>query len=162
MGAAVRTLMNDAANLARCAFSRIFIYGVCFAGLHLQFQVTYANALCSASESCRQAGFSSDANDWLGLCVGIGSAFVSMVLVLCKVYSITKYLWNVWRIFRRYQAALISRHAVLVPFKTMQDEIYWATCRLYCFLVPACLMFVWNFIWLLAKWIMETTCAKAA
>merc|ERR1712194_65076 len=89
---AVRALMNDAVNVTRCAFSRVFIYGICFVGIHLHFQVTYANILCSVdsgSDECRRAK---------SLWLGIFAAFVSMAQVLKKVFAISMYLFNVWPI----------------------------------------------------------------
>merc|ERR1712194_573967 len=92
---AVRSLMSAAVNVTRCAFSRVFIYGVCCVGLNLHFQVTYANELCMGSVSA-QCGRTES------LWVGIGAAFVSKVLILLKVCSITRYLVNVWSLAWHY------------------------------------------------------------
>ncbi|CAK0888251.1 unnamed protein product [Prorocentrum cordatum] len=80
----VRTLVNDAVNVTRCAFSRMFIYGVCFWGVHHHFQVTYTNAVCSGMKQCPNAQ--------KALWLGIASALVSMLLVVFKVVDIIRYL----------------------------------------------------------------------
>ncbi|CAK0908857.1 unnamed protein product [Prorocentrum cordatum] len=149
---AVRPLMNSAVNITRCAFSRVFIYGVCFCGTNLHFQTTYANVLCvsSASESCNGAK---------ALWVGIGAAFVSMLLVLAKIVSIAKYQRNVWAIYSRYQKVLKSEHAGLHQFSSFQGQIQAAKCRLVllsALLFSSSVLFVWIFVWLLFKWYMET------
>merc|ERR1711920_553487 len=83
---AERSLMNEAVNLVRRAFSRIFIYGVCFYGIHLHIQITYANALCAVfkedSDECQSGK---------DLGPGVLMAFVSMLLVLVKIVNITKF-----------------------------------------------------------------------
>merc|ERR1712086_172129 len=150
---AVRALMNDAVNVTRCAFSRVFIYGICFVGIHLHFQVTYANILCSVdsgSDECRRAK---------SLWLGIFAAFVSMAQVLKKVFAISMYLFNVWPIVTGYNRALKPEHAGLVRYSGMQGQIRLAQRSLLWFsalLIPTCFLFVSNFLWLIAKWYMET------
>jgi len=149
---AVRALMNSAVTITRCVFSRVFIYGVCFCGTYLHFQTTYANVLCvgSASESCNGAK---------ALWVGIGAAFVSMLLVLAKIVSIAKYQRNVWAIYSRYQKVLKSEHAELKRFSSFLGQIRDAKCKLVllsALLFSSSVMFVWIFVWLLVKWYMET------
>jgi len=150
---AVRALMNDAVNVTRCAFSRVFIYGVCFVGIHLHFQVTYANILCASgkkSDECQRAK---------SLWIGIFAAFVSMGLVLAKVIAITKYLVNVWSVVWRYNSALSSEHVRLVRYADMQGQISRAKWKLRLWttlLVPSCFLFVYNLVWLVAKWYFET------
>jgi len=149
---AVRALMNSAVTITRCVFSRVFIYGVCFCGTNLHFQTTYANVLCvgSASESCNGAK---------ALWVGIGAAFVSMLLVLAKIVSIAKYQRNVWAIYSRYQKVLKSEHAELKRFSSFLGQIRDAKCKLVllsALLFSSSVMFVWIFVWLLFKWYMET------
>ncbi|CAK0793010.1 unnamed protein product [Prorocentrum cordatum] len=103
---AVRALMNSAVTITRCVFSRVFIYGVCFCGTYLHFQTTYANVLCvgSASESCNGAK---------ALWVGIGAAFVSMLLVLAKIVSIAKYPGGAHAGVARGGPALLRRGELL-------------------------------------------------
>ncbi|CAK0856969.1 unnamed protein product [Prorocentrum cordatum] len=147
----VRTLLNDAVNVTRCAFSRIFIYGVCFCGVHLHFQVTYTNALCSGTKHCPNAQ--------KALRLGIASALVSMLLVLAKVVDITRYLCTVLDILRRYGEVLHPEHATLKQLQSMLNQIRVSKFRLIgwsVLMVPACLTFVWNFSWLCAKWAMDS------
>merc|ERR1712060_989832 len=86
---AVRALMNDAVNVTRCAFSRVFIYGVCFVGIHLHFQVTYTNVLCAKDIMKEHSGGSEQCEHAQALLFGIAAAFVSMLLVLAKIVAIT-------------------------------------------------------------------------
>lgn len=147
---AVRSLMNDAVNVSRHVFSRVFIYGICFCGIHLHLQVTYTNTLCANKPQCE-----SGQDLWLG----IVSAFVSMLLVLLKIMRITKYYWKVWSVVKDSEAALLPEHAALGRFKSMRDQSRRAIRKLTVFsvaMVPACLMFVWNLTWLLSKWVMGT------
>merc|ERR1712176_304415 len=156
---AVRALMNDAVNVTRCAFSRVFIYGVCFVGIHLHFQVTYTNVLCAKDLQKEQSGGSEQCEHAQALLFGIMAAFVSMLLVLAKIYAITRYQINVWRIFRGYTRALIPAHAELERFKAMKVQISNGKRSLLVFsifLVPSSVAFVWNFLWLVSKWYMET------
>jgi len=97
---AVHTLMNDAVPIARRAVSRVFVHGVCYCGAYLYFQVVLAKSLCSGRGWYCERG--------QGLCFGIGSAFVSMVVVISKVFQILQYSWYVWRTSNRYQTALIT------------------------------------------------------
>merc|ERR1712194_844731 len=137
---AVRALMNDAVNVTRCAFSRVFIYGVCFVGIHLHFQVTYANILCASgkrSDECQRAK---------SLWIGIFAAFVSMGLVLAKVIAITKFLVIVWSVVWRYNSALSSEHVRLVRYADMQGQISRAKWKLRLWttlLVPSCFSTTW-------------------
>ncbi|CAK0908650.1 unnamed protein product [Prorocentrum cordatum] len=145
----VRTLLNNAVNVTRCAFSRIFIYGVCFCGVHLHFQVTYTNALCSGTKQCPHAQ--------QALWLGIASALVSMFLVLVKVVDITRYLCTVFDILRRYGEVLDPDHGK-GQLQSMLSQITTSKRRLIAWsvlMVPACLAFVWNFLWVSAKWTMD-------
>jgi hypothetical protein len=147
---AVRTLMNDAVNVGHRAFSRIFIYGICFCGLHLHIQITYTNALCAGRQICPSGR---------DLWPGIVTAFVSMLLVVAQIARIAKYYINVRHTVTRCEDSLRTEHASLERYQSMQEQIGRARNKLvgyYILLVPLCLLFIWNFAWVLSKWVMDT------
>ncbi|CAK0835343.1 unnamed protein product [Prorocentrum cordatum] len=138
----VRTLLNDAVNVTRCAFSRVLIYGACFCGVHIHFQVTYSFALRSGSEQCP------DARDalWLGIC----STLVSMLMVFMKFIGIARYLKNVWRIVWHFDKVLSAEQPAKTQYKSMHVQIAHSRRRLLRWssaMLPACSIFCMELTW---------------
>lgn len=134
---ALLTLLNDAAVITRCAISRVLVHGVCYCGAYLYLQLTCAPELRSGRD----------------LWFGVGSALVSLAMVMLKAYRIQQYHQHVRRVVEQCRA-----DDRLTQYRDLWDE---ANCaenhlsRLFSIIVPASLMLVGIFLWVFVMGIME-------